>query len=281
MPSTVVVTSAKGGVGTTTVACNLAVTMAQKHPGQTVLVDFYPEYGDAALLLGLATPGTPNIVDLAANSADISEALVDDHLLTHDASGLRLLPGATQPAVDNPPLSVDFAGTLLTILRRRFRWIIVDVPPTMTPAVAHLISRCQQFLVICNLMELHTLHDTSQLLAGVVGKYVDSDRTRLIANRVLGSNCYLASELEEATGQRIVHSIPDAGDVALEAVNSAVPFVIGSPRSPISVSIRELADGMAPKTPLRRADDVQVQPFRPSPPKRGAARILNWIRGSA
>jgi pilus assembly protein CpaE len=192
---------------------------------------------------------------------------------------LRLLPGATQPAVDNPPLSVDFAGKLLTILRRRFRWIIVDVPPTITPAIAHVISRCQQFLVVCNLMELHTLHDTSQLIAGVVGKYVDSDRTRLIANRVLRTNCYLATELEEATGHRIVHNIPDAGDTALEAVNSAVPFVIGEPRAPISLSIRELADGMIPKTPLRRSDDVQVQPFKPSPPKRGPARVLNWIRG--
>ena len=280
MPSTVVVTSAKGGVGKTTVACNLAVTMAQKHPGQTVLVDFYAEYGDAALLLGLAAPGTPNIVDLAAKGAEISEALVDDHLLTH-SSGLRLLPGATQPAVDNPPLSVDFAGKLLTILRRRFRWIIMDVPPTMTPAIAHVISRCQQFVVVCNLMELHTLHDTTQLIAGIVGKYVDRDRTRLIANRVLRSNCYLAAELEEASGQRVVHSIPDAGDIALEAVNSAVPFVIGNPRAPISLSIRELADGMIPGTPLRRLDDVQVQPFKPPTPKRGAARVLSWIRGSA
>ncbi len=280
MPSTVVVTSAKGGVGKTTIACNLAVTMAQKYPGQSVLVDFYAEYGDAAVLLGLAAPGTPNIVDLAAKGAELSEALVEDYLLTHSC-GLRLLPGATQPAVDNPPLSVDFAGKLLTILRRRFRWIIVDVPPTMTPAIAHVISRCQQFLVICNLMELHTLHSTSQLLAGIVGKYVGSDRTRLIANRVLRSNCYLATELEEATGQRVVHDIPDAGDIALEALNSAVPFVIGSPRAPISLSIRELAEAMAPKTPLRRSDDVQVQPFEPPPLKRGTARVFNWLRGSA
>jgi pilus assembly protein CpaE len=280
MPSTVVVTSAKGGVGKTTVACNLAVTMAQKHPGQSVLVDFHPEYGDAAVLLGLAAPGIPNIVDLAVKGADIDEAIVEDYLLTH-TSGLRLLPGATQPDVDNPPLSVDFAGKLLTILRRQFRWIIVDVPPTLTPAIAHVISRCQHFLVICNLMELHTLHDTSQLVAGIVGKYVGSDRTRLIANRVVRSNCYLAAELEAACGQPVLHSIPDAADIALEAVNTAVPFVTGNPRAAISVSIRELADAITPGAPLRRSDDVQVQPSTPPEPKQGKAGVLNWIRGWA
>jgi hypothetical protein len=57
--------------------------------------------------------------------------------------------------------------------------------------------------------------------------------------------------------------------------------VTGSPRAPISQSIRELADGMIPRTPLRRADDVQIQPFKPPTPKRGTARVLNWIRGSA
>jgi len=63
MPVTFAVTGAKGGIGKTTVATNLAVSFARRFPNEVLLVDFYGQYGNVSLMLNLSPDGT--IRDLA------------------------------------------------------------------------------------------------------------------------------------------------------------------------------------------------------------------------
>jgi pilus assembly protein CpaE len=248
MPAVVAVSAAKGGVGKTTVAANLAVTMAKRFPDETVLVDLYSQYGDAGLMLGLA--GRRTINDLAAHGYDVDEGMVEAHLVRHE-SGLLFLPGAVEPGSTNPSLPVEFTGRLITALRRRFRVIVLDLPPVLSPAAVHVISRCHHFLVICNFMELTTLRDTTLLLGSIVGRYIDADRVKLIGNRMMSRNRYMASDLEKTTGHPVAHEIPDGGDIPVVALNSGVPFVVSNPRAPISVSLQALADLVDPRPEVR------------------------------
>jgi len=243
MPVALAVSAAKGGVGKTTLATNLAVTMAERCPDEAVLVDFYSQYGDAALLLNVAP--RRSIVDLAAQADELDEELVETHLLRHD-SGLRLLAGCSDSDTGYEVLSVEFIAKLLSLLRKRYRFIIFDLPPLLNPANLYIISRCQHFLAVVNLFELTTLRDTLTLLQNVVGQYIDSERVKLIGNRVCQQNEYMVEEFEEAAGQRIYHQIPDAHETVLASVNSGEPFVIGAPRTPISASVRALADMISP-----------------------------------
>lgn len=243
MPTAMAVSAAKGGVGKTTVAVNVGVTLAQRCPDETVLVDFYGQYGDAALVLNLSP--RRNIVDLATEADNLDEELIETHLARHE-TGLRVLAGCAEPDLSHEGITPDFAANLLSLLRKRYRFIIFDLPPQLTPATLHIISRCQHFLVIVNFFELTTLRDTIALLKNVAGTYIDKQRIKVIGNRVLPKNEYMMDELEEAASQPIAHQIPDGGDIVLAAVNTGEPFVISAPRTPVSASIRALAEMLAP-----------------------------------
>ncbi len=250
MPVAIAVSAAKGGVGKTTLATNLAVTMAERHGDETVLVDFYSQYGDAALLLNLAP--RRSIVDLAAQDEELDEELVESHIMRHE-SGLRLLAGCADSDTGYEGLTLEFIAMLLSLLRKRYRFIIFDLPPLLNPANLYVISRCQHFLAVVNFFELTTLRDTLTLLQNVVGKYIDKERIKLIGNRVCPQNQYMVEEFEEAAGQTIYHRIPDAYETVLASVNSGEPFVTSAPRTPISASVRALADMITPAR-VRQAD---------------------------
>jgi pilus assembly protein CpaE len=251
MPAVVAVSAAKGGVGKTTVAVNLAVTMAQRFPNETVLVDCYSQYGDAAVMLGLSS--RRGIIDLASES-DLDEPRIQAHLVAHKC-GLKLLPGAIEPGTGVDVLPADFTARLLTALRRQFRVIILDLPPVLNAATGHLMSRSRHFLVVCNFLELTALRDTSVLIHSVAGKHIGGDRIRIIGNRVRPKNRYMAKDLEQATGYPVAHQIPDAGDLALASVNTGIPFVLSHPQAPVSASIRALADMVDPRPEVRQPQE--------------------------
>ena len=89
----IVVVSPKGGSGKTAVSTNLAVAIAQRHPGRVVAVDLDVQFGDLALALSL-TPSArwPQL----ARSSQIDATTLKLHL-TPTRHGLFVLAGATDP----------------------------------------------------------------------------------------------------------------------------------------------------------------------------------------
>lgn len=238
MPRVIAVTGAKGGIGKTTLSTNLAVTLAMKHPGETAMVDLHSQYGDVPIMLNLRPKRT--LLDMLPLIDDIDEELVEAHLTEH-RSGLKVLPCGTTPA-DLNALSTRFLGVVLNCLKRRYRLVVMDVPCLLYEATLYALTHATAVVLVANLFDLTTLQDTSKLYAALREQAVPVERVHLVLNRLERRNRLQAARIQQALGQPIWATVPNAGHIVVNAINEGVPFVMSHPQAPISRCLSELAD---------------------------------------
>lgn len=241
MPITIGFISAKDGVGKTTLATNISVAFAQRFPDEVVLVDVYAQLGDVSVALNLQPRSS--LVDLAAYASELDSELVENALTTHKST-LKVLAGSTTPQpVALDVLSVSYIASLLGILRRSYRFVFCDLPPTLWSGSLYILSRCQQVPVITNLFELTTIRDTANLIRMIVdGSYVSRSAIKLIVNRASPNDRFSISDLQETIGMPVSFQIPNDIEATVAAANRGEAFVMTQPKAAVSCSIEELTD---------------------------------------
>lgn len=236
------VSGAKGGIGKTTLATNLAVSIAMETGEPTALIDLYVQFGDVGMLLNLTPRRT--LVDLEGLSlSEIDEQLIDDCMERHE-SGLRVLFCSKTPvALD--AISVPLIEHVMGLLKKGYRYVVVDVPPILHTTTLYVIAHATSALVVANLYDLTTVSDTRQLINTIQGKYVAREKIKLILNRVSRQNRLQIPDIEHTLGHTVVAQIPNDGAIVPTAVNQGVPFVMTQPSSVVSQSVRVLARSLA------------------------------------
>ena len=238
VPRVIAIAGAKGGVGKTTMAVNLASLLSRRHGGQTVLVDLYSQFGDVALMLNLHP--TRALVDMAMMEDEIDQDLLEAHLTSHE-SGLKVLVGATSPT-DLNLINASFLRTVFGLLKRSFRFIVLDVPPLLYETTTCALMHATAVALVANLYDLTTLNDTRRLYHLLVQDYVPRERLHLVLNRMARSNRLRAEEIESAFGRPAAATIPNATGLAVTSINEGRPFVNTHPEAAISRAVEALAD---------------------------------------
>jgi pilus assembly protein CpaE len=237
MPRVIAIAGAKGGVGKTTLATNMAVGLAQEYPGQTVLVDSYSQFGDVALMLNLRPKRT--MLDMVPLENEIDKDLVEAHLTPHD-SGLKVMVSSNDPT-ELGSITTKCLSAVLSNLKRSYRYIVMDVPPMLYETTIFALSHATAVLLVANLFDLTTLNDTRKLYHLLTRDYVAKERVHLVLNRVARSNRLQAEEIERTFGREATATIPNAAGLVVSSVNEGVPFIVSHPDAVISRVVRELA----------------------------------------
>ncbi len=229
----VAVIGVKGGVGTTTVAVNVAVTLTASR--RTILADF-DAGGTAAIHLGLTA--TSYLSELAALSPDeIDQAAIERALVLHD-SGLRLLPSS------GGALTPYQAATTLSRLMELCDVCVLDLGGGMNAVSRDLLGRCDLVIIAVDSDRAAVLQ-TQRLLLMLTDLGVTRSRLRLVWANRSGLDVQAALHaLRAATGEDSIHIIDSAASSAYQSVELGRPLVVSAPDSPAAGALRELSQNV-------------------------------------
>jgi pilus assembly protein CpaE len=238
----VVFAHAKGGVGTTALAVNVAVLLANSSPGVIGLLDLDVEFGDAATLLNLEPKYT--LADLRAAPGDEVDAKMFDRFVT-EGGRVRLVVGAdlpekaglvTLPAVQ---LAMDRLCSLCD-------YVLVDAPTSFTERTLTAIDACDLVCLVTS-ASLPSLRATRDCLGMLSTMRVPADRIRLVLNHSTEHPMGI-EEAAELLGRRPDFVIPRSENLDA-AVNSRRPLVTSDPSDPIVTDLRNLANAIVLSLP--------------------------------
>ncbi|MGB5931506.1 MAG: AAA family ATPase [Anaerolineae bacterium] len=229
--------SAKGGVGCTVIAVNLAVAL-RRQTGQPVsLFDANLRFGNAAVLLNLWPRVT--LGDLARYEDDLSRQLVEEVMLTH-SSGLRvLLPPPTLEAAEEitPPLVTG----ILEILKGGYEFIVVDTGAYLD-SIALAILDSSFRVVLATTPEVPALHNLRRMLQLIDDLGYPRDKLVIVGNRFSATWGIKVTDIAESLGSPISVTLPSDGRLVTQAANRGIPFVLDARDSGASRAIYELAE---------------------------------------
>jgi pilus assembly protein CpaE len=226
----IAVMGAKGGVGATFVACQLA-TVLQSTGRETALVDLNSPIGDVALHFDLRPVYT--MADLAGEEGQFDTSYLRTVLQQH-RSGLRVL--AAPVSVEETELvKAEHVERALELLRRECSWVVVDVSRSWNEPSIRALELASQILLISSL-DLAAVSHTRQHLDVLERLGHDSARIHIVANRHTGRENLSESDFASFVGQQPEVQLPNDYPTAVEAINTG----------------RALGD-FAPRTSLHRA----------------------------
>jgi pilus assembly protein CpaE len=209
---------AKGGVGTTTVAVNVATALARLQPGSTLFIDLHVANGDAAVFLG-AEPRF-SIVDALENTHRLDEAFFKN-LIVHAKCGVDLLASSDRVMVT--PVDVRRIRTILEFAERHYSHIVLDVPRS-DAAVLDGLESVSRIVVVAN-QELATVRNASRIATAMRQRY-GKEKVTVVVSREDRLADIGHEDVERAVGSQVKHSFPSDYRRALQALNKGTPVTV-------------------------------------------------------
>ncbi|MEV0267322.1 AAA family ATPase [Hamadaea sp. NPDC050747] len=245
----ITVFSAKGGVGKTMTALNLAILLAEGGKRKVCLMDLDLAFGDVAILTQLAPERT--IAD-AVPVADRIDETGFRTLLTPYRSGLDVLLAPVQPALAED-IGRGLISDLIQLARDSFDYVVIDTASVFSEQMLAALDAAHHYLLVTT-PEIPALKNTRVVLDMFDLLDYRREARTVVLNRADSKVGLSHTDIEKVIRVPINAHIPSSRDVPVSA-NVGVPLAVSHASHPVTLAIKELAA----KKFRRTAPDVKVK----------------------
>ncbi|MFC1997030.1 CpaE family protein [Chloroflexota bacterium] len=243
--------SPKGGVGCTTIATNLAVALHNEET-PVVIVDGNLQFGDVAVMLNERSRNS--IIDLAPRADELDPEIVENVLITHGDSGVKILTAPSRPEFAEEVTGQQFSK-ILDYLRQLFSYVVIDTSSSLTDVVLSAIDTSTLVILIVT-QDIPSINNSRLFLdlADVLG--VNRNNLIFVMNRYDKRIAITPDKVGENLHQEVISVIPSDERTVVPSVNRGVPFVLNSKgrSNQITRAIFELAEVVRQKLAAVESD---------------------------
>ena len=239
--TTIAVYSPKGGLGTTTLATNLAFALAKGRPdGRVVLADLASNGGDVRVMLNLRP--TYDMGDLA-RKVDQMDAELLHSLLTACEGGVWVLPSADDAEAAE---GLDGAATTAVIeqLRTQFAYTVLDCEHHLSDRTLAALDIADRVLLVTQL-NVSALRGSQRMLALFRRLGYQDEKIDVVVNRYHSGDVVSVADAREVLKREVFFSLPNDYQTSAAALTRGVPVLSYAPSSSLSGSYSALAARIA------------------------------------
>jgi pilus assembly protein CpaE len=236
------VTSAKGGVGVTSLSINLATSLAAVPGSNVALIDLNYPMGDVAPQLNLRSRYT--VTDALSAAPRLDSLLLENYMI--HSHGVAVLPGPNEFKPSEIP-GADALARMLEVIAQTYGCAIVDLASSLDKEHLQVITQMATGVVVVVVPELPALWRTERMLRYLTACGV-SDKLRLVINRSRKKYDLPDNEIERVLRHSLYWKLPNNYEGVIQAINSGNPVVTAN-HSELARSYRELAHNLT-ETPL-------------------------------
>jgi len=230
----IVVASPKGGVGKSTIACNLAVGLGRLHPMDVVLVDLDLQFGDIATHLDLNP--AHSLTDAFASTGSFDSMLLKTFLTVHPAN-IYALCGSESPA------SADRIGAkqvreLLGQLAGQFQFVVVDTGAGLDEHTLAALEEANEAIIVST-MDVASVRNVRKEIEVLAQLDILPPARHFVLNFADRHSGMSVRDVEAVVGMPVNVVVPRAGEVSLSA-NRGVPVLLDKKGGPAAKAMRQL-----------------------------------------
>ena len=234
------VIAARGGLGVSTLASNLAGALYTRAHDEVILAELTPGQGTLGMDLGLPNQKGLNEL-LSGTTAEVTREKINSLLAPH-SSGLKLLLASENPRDVYLTNQVNQYETLVTRLSTLARFVVLDLGSGLPPFVQRILPLCTDRIVVIEGVP-NTITHTKFLIDSIADLGIDRMGIDVVLNNRIRSEAQMAwTEVQQSLGHSISTTITPAPEMMIAAARIHMPAVFSQPTNVTSQQILKIAD---------------------------------------
>lgn len=243
------VLSARGGLGVSSLASNLAAGIFTRTQSDVILAELVPGHGTFGMDFG--TPNQKGLTEILQGSVvEVTREKVQASLIPHN-SGIKLFLASENPRDVTLTSQVPNYEALVSRLSSLARFVVLDLGTGLPTFVQKVLPMCSERIVVVEGAP-STIQHTKLLIDDIVSLHIDRKSISVVLNNRQRSEAQMAwTQVQEKLGHSISSTLTPAPELFLQAERLQTPAVMCQPTNMTSQQFLKIADAVIEREKAR------------------------------